>query len=769
MRIVPQKMTDGWKREDKTGEYRPHARATIQRINLQRFPYDTAKATGANWDHQRRRKGHYTSVAFGEDAPLIELRGIQKVSWGRSVDQDVATCTMTLLNTVIQAIGAPDAEPITFDSPGALTYNRGVIFTAQGPKDDAAAATENPWGYTGSGWKNLIVPDRMVRTYEGYGVDYDVWPAADPNLKISGTWLIDKVVYRADGEVTLEMRDMGRMLLTHICFPPAVPFAEYPLAWTKREVVQVPGRDALGGSFKDLKGMATASSSNTEYVGEGLVDPPYPYYVSEKGHVNGHHPSHALDSESTDKEKYWMSTGQTSRNSFVWWELDFHNEQSVAALKIDPVAGPYRIYISIKTDDGWLGRKKIPYQVTTEDIDNGSKIPFVESVWADRFDLFDVILKRKYRNVKKIRLTFTQLNDNQVGDYPWRAMLKDLKVYTGKYDDLHFGQGEVTKTVGNYGDYTHIVKWMCAWGGFYWPDQSLDRDFWMVSDTEKQYVHYDTFDPRLTDGRVWGTFQPTGTAAVAEMTVDLFDKKPFMDVINYVRDVVGFIFMIDEWGGVIWRLPSLYPNIVELPGGEKRAKPGNYISPDPVDHDTRVRRTRSIDEYITIDETETLLDYQTTLSSENIRERIFIANVTGKIGTVVRGYNPTMEGFRRTAGWTDQHFKTKRETIVMADMIAAAQMFDYRRTEVTTPGNPAIQIDDQIRIFERVTNETYFHYVLGIQSDLDMTTGEWTYQISTHWLGDERSDAWVVDPFTLDVATQDYLAVLKGNEGMEDD
>ena len=23
-----------------------------------------------------------------------------------------------------------------------------------------------------------------------------------------------------------------------------------------------------------------------------------------------------------------------------------------------------------------------------------------------------------------------------------------------------------------------------------------------------------------------------------------------MDVINYVRDIVGFIFMIDEWGGV---------------------------------------------------------------------------------------------------------------------------------------------------------------------------------------------------------------------------
>lgn len=765
MRPVTAKMTDAWKREDKTGEYRPHVRATIQRVQLQRFPYDTAKAQGGDWDHQRYRKGDFTSVLFGDDSRPLELHGIKSCSWERSLDQDVATCTIVMKNTVPVPIGQSDPDqPNDFDLPGHLTYNRGITYGTQdappipgasGWHVDPNAAANNPWGYGGNGpWRNLIVPDRLVKTYEGYGADYDVYPAEDPNLEISGTWLIDKVTYNSEGDITIEMRDVGRMLLTHICFPPAVPYAEYPLVWSKIQTVQVPGRDAKGGQWRDLKGLASATSSNTAYVGQGLTDPPYPYYVSPRGHVNGHHPNHALDSENTNREKYWMSTGQTSRRSFVWWEMDFNSPQDLAGLKIDPVAGPYRIYVSVKTADGWMGRKRIPYEVTTEGIDNGAKIPFVQSVWADRWSAFDVIFKRKYRNVTKVRLTFTYLNDNRVGAYPWRAMLKDVKAYIGNYDDLHFGKGEVSKVVGNYRDYTQIVKWIAAWGGFYWPPERTGRNYWTTNETDRQYLPYEYHDPILNDGRVWGTFQRTGTTSEADLTVDLFDKKPFMDVINYVRDIVGFVFMIDEWGGVVWRMPNLYDA-------------GNYLSPKPTDLESRARRSRT-QGYVTIDEKETLLGYSTTLNSENVRERIFIANTTGKIGVVVRGFNPTYEGFRRTAGWTDQHFKTKRETVVMADMIAAQQMFDYRRTTVSTPGYPAIQLDDQIRVFERLTNETYFHYVLGIKSDLNMDTGEWVYDLNTHWLGNDREDGWVIDVMKLDGVTRDYLQVLRGNHNMAD-
>lgn len=757
MRPVPAKMTDGWRREDKTGEYRPTVRATIQRTRLKKFPYNTALADGGDYEHQRYKRGVYTSVVFGEENRPLELRGIKSCSWERSLDQDVATCTIVMKNSELLPIGAVDLHPEDFDKPGFFTHNRGISYDDEGWHRDPDATSKSPWGYGPSGpWINLIIPDRLVKTYEGYGCDYSVYPAEDPNLLISGTWLVDKVTYTAEGEISLEMRDVGRMLLTHICFPPAVPKSEYPLSFSKIETVNVAGRDALGGRWRYPRGIATAKSSNSAYIGKGLTDPPYPYYVSSKGHVNGHHPNHALYSATSGSysKKFWQSTGQTTQNSFVWWEMDFDNPKDVAALRIDPVNGPYRIYISIKTEDGWLGRKKIPYEVTTEDIDNGSKIPFVQSVWADRALAFDVIFKRKYKNVKKIRLTFTRLTDTHVGNYRWRAGLNDVKVYVGNYNDLHFGKGERLKVVGNYRDYTQIVKMICAWGGLYWPTHSSGLDFQMKNAEDKDYISYDSGDPRLVKGRVWGTFQPTGTVGVADLTVDLFDKKPFMDVINYVRDIVGFIFHIDEWGGVVWRMPNLF-------------SAGNYVSPEPVDVETRARRHRS-NKHVIIDEKETLLGYETVLNSENVRERIFIGNVTGKIGVTVRGFNPSYEGFRRTAGWTDQNFKSKRETLVMADMIAAQQMFDYRRTSVTTPGYPRIQLDDQIQIKERVTNEFYFHYVLGIKSELNMEDGTWIYDLTTHWLGDDREDAWVVDVFGLNTATRNFLATLKANEGMGD-
>lgn len=193
MRPVSQKMKDGWRREDKTGDYRPTVRATITRQQLQRFPYSTRLAMGGDWDHQRYRKGNYTSIIFGDDSRPIELRGIKNFQWSRSLEQDVATATLTIKNTELVAIGERDDDGDDdhhggregdddshhedrndhhedYDRPGRLTYNRGVTYDDHGWHYDQDAAEKNPWGYGGAGpWRNLIVPDRLVKTYEGYG------------------------------------------------------------------------------------------------------------------------------------------------------------------------------------------------------------------------------------------------------------------------------------------------------------------------------------------------------------------------------------------------------------------------------------------------------------------------------------------------------------------------------------------------------------------------------------------------------------------------
>ncbi|NUS01909.1 MAG: hypothetical protein HOV97_05020 [Nonomuraea sp.] len=762
MRNVPVAMTDRWKAQAKIGDQKPTVRATIQVANLHRFDYDTAWAAGGSYETDRHRRGVFTSMIFGDRSQLREVRNILTFSWERSVDQDVATATMTILNSEIQPIGNPDegnptVGAMSADMPGYYTYNRGQ-----------QAVSANRWGYdTETGWQDIYVPDRLVKTYEGYGQDPSVAPELDPNLLPSGVWLIDKVTYDSGGTITLEMRDLGRLLLQQIVFPPVIPYAEYPLSWSKIQSAQVPSRDCVGGTWTgdDLRPIASASSSNDFYVGQGLTNHPFPNYVGPNGGVQGHRAGDALRFDNQFDttgvgDKYWLSTGQDGPSAKVWWQADFNDPfASVGAVRIAVKGGPYRVYISVHDGTKWIGKKKIPYAVGVGDVDVKADIPFVQTAIMDRSSKQDVILRRSYRNVKKIRVTFTHLENNVVGEHSWQAGLRYIRVYAGAGpNSLSFSKGTITKQVGNYRDYTDIVKWVCAWGGFYWPPHASGQDFIRATndggEAGLETITYVKDDPVLPKGRVWGDLMKSGTAGVSDLTVDQFDKKPLMDIVNYVRDLLGFIFLVDETGGVVWRLP----NIGLDPAVTNRL--GNYLSPTHAGVYTRARTS----DIVTIDEDETLLSYSTTLNSENVRERLFVANVTGKIGTVIRGFNPYPVGLRRIAGWTDQNFKSKADVRVMADMLNARSMFEYRRASVTIPGYPAIQVDDQVRIFERVTNETYYHYVLGIRSEINMSEGTWEYALDTHWLGERPSDAWVVKVDQLDQVTQNYLNLTGGPE-----
>lgn len=226
-------------------------------------------------------------------------------------------------------------------------------------------------------------------------------------------------------------------------------------------------------------------------------------------------------------------------------------------------------------------------------------------------------------------------------------------------------------------------------------------------------------DLTLRRGSVWGDFDNTGLAGIAKLDVDMFDKKPVMDGISAVRDIIGFDFWIDEAGAVVWRMPNVWTK-------------GNYLT-NFTDYSGRVRTS----ELVTIDEKVTLIDQSTKLSSRNVRERVIIADVNGNFGQVVRGYNPAPTGQWRVAGWSDQHFRNKGEAEKMANLIAIRQAFLYRQNTLTIAANPAIQIDDQVVIYERMTGEGYLHRVTNIESEFDFEDGKWTYQLTTHWLGKE--------------------------------
>jgi hypothetical protein len=718
---VSAEATEVWLSGDySTDDRRPMARATIQKLHMHLVDYTVRRSKTRDWAHD----GKWATAPFGQSGRPRELHNIKSVKWQRGVDTDVASCTIVLYNVGLANNDRPKANEAEFDLPGFFTPNRG---------EDAFFSR---WNYESNRWKNWLVPDRVIRTYEGYGFDNDRSPEKDPHMYPSGVWLIDDVEFGTDGLITINCRDFGRLLIDHILFPPVVPWSIYPLWWDAYKDKQKP--DQAIPATGDWQRPTYSTDSNRPYVGSGITDGGQTY-VNGDGSVYGHHGRDAFDASG---ETYWLSVGNrpewSSAYEYVQGRMSM---QDVAGVKVNVRGGPYRMYVSLwgEDDEGvekWFGRAKIPYRANQ--VDTSADIPYVAAFDVGQGETETFALPRTYKQVTKIRYTFSRLWDSGLGvNFRHRAAVQGV-----------FYANEVTTAVdgtsyklGNYGDYTDIVKWLCAWAGFYWPRSGSGLAFQTNSDGTKNTIAPASDDPALGKGRVWGDFEQVATTGIAKFDVDVWDKKPVMDGITAIRDIVGFDFWIDETGGVIWRMPNVW---------EK----GNYLMPE--EGGARSRTS----EIVTIDERTTLMDLRAKISSRNVREKVFIGNIGGKFGAVVKGYNPVPSGMRRVGGWTDQRFESEDECETMADLIALRQSWLYRQNSITITANPAIQVDDQVRIYERISGEGYLHRVLNISSDFDNDNGTWTYQLTTHWLGERAFTKWAFDPERLSASTKRYLRAL---------
>lgn len=742
VRTVTNATTTAWLSSFKGGASKPMVRATVQRLDLKFVKYHL-RATEGRWSG-RRGRGKLATAIFGQNARPIELPNIKSVKWNRSIDQDLATCTLVLFNTRPLPLGtSPDAgHEAEFDYPGWYTHDRGVDAT-------------NPWGFDQNEWRGRIVPDAIIRTFEGYGFDVDECPEKDPNLYPSGVWRIDDVEYTHDGMITVQCRDIGSILADQILFPPVVPFHEYPLNFSTmtdgkvgRNDNPAPGEGHRPDPLEKPDKVKTQTDwfrptydtdSNQPYVGLGYTDGGMPY-VQSNGAVRGHHGRHAFDN---DNSTYWLSVGNLPNwsSAFEYVQGSF-SSRDVFGVKLKVWGGPYRVYISVFADGEWKGKHTIPY--VAQEVNTNADIRFVKAFTIEKGDDVMVKLPKKIKNAKKVRITLTDLYNTGIGYYRYRGGIRSVQVSGGIETEVDGG----TRVVGNYKDYSDIVRWLCAWGGFYWPKSGHRYDYRKYADntTETFYPSSD-FDlfPDHVGGNVWGALEDCGTYGIVDLTLDIWDKKPILDGIKYVKDILGFNFYIDEQGGVIWRRPNIYKKL-------------NYIY--PIEGGPAVSSSNST--ILTIDEEQTLLGLTARISSKNVRERVFVANVNGKFGSVVKGYNPYPTHLRRVAGWTDENFETDRECRVMARTIALRQFLTYREDTVIIPGHPGIQIDDQVQLVERVTGENYRHYVKSISSDFDMTQGKWTYTLGTHWLGDDPSQKkrWWFFAEDLDDAEKRYLGLL---------
>lgn len=280
---------------------------------------------------------------------------------------------------------------------------------------------------------------------------------------------------------------------------------------------------------------------------------------------------------------------------------------------------------------------------------------------------------------------------NVFGDFEWFGSIQD-------------GSKTIRKT-GNYKDYADIVRRLLRWSG------------WVL--------YHDEYEP-TEFAPVYGNIENTGTYAKECLPDDMFDKKPIMDAITAIKEIVGYIFYIDGQGGAHFESPNWW-------------SPGNF--------DENGQQTDFIPE---IDERTHMTDYVTTFNDTAARSKIIIAEedplIESQEGNTVTNFRPysadILKGMVKVAMWTNGFFQSPEEQKVMAELIALHIWFARRTGSVSCVANPAIQVNDQVRIYERQTGETYIHYVRGVSRSHNLETGEYTMSLTTHWLGD--ADDWAI-------------------------
>ncbi|QBQ74878.1 glycoside hydrolase family 25 [Caudovirales GX15bay] len=256
---------------------------------------------------------------------------------------------------------------------------------------------------------------------------------------------------------------------------------------------------------------------------------------------------------------------------------------------------------------------------------------------------------------------------------------------------------------GDYKDYVDIVRDLVLWGGF--------------------YLHRDP-QPTAQLPDVYGNLESTGAWSDDDLPADMFDKRPVIDAIKQIRDIVGFVVYCDAEGGIRFESPNWWTM-------------GNYL----IDG-TPYTRMPEIDEKVT------LTSLSVTRSDTSSRSKIIVANsnplptiagkppATGVISTeIVPRTAVDLRGLQVPAMWTNGAFLRKFDQKNLAELVDLKAWFARRMASVTCVANPLIDINDQVRIVERQTGEVYTHYIRSLSTSHDLQAGTFTMTLNTHWLG----------------------------------
>lgn len=787
-----------------------------------------------------------------KSAPQYEMFNIRTIEIDRSIGQDAGTCTIVMYNARATTTRPEGVD--TSGTAGYLTPGRGSTRPPASSVYDTTSDTfgttqihyPTSWGYAQNPYRDVFIPNTVLRTYQGYGSDnYDpfgnqyfldqagyVAPENDTKLYMTGVWLIDKVTFSTDGSLTIECRDLAKLLIEQYIYPPMIPIDRFPL-------IYCPAHDATGHKESIGRNVASFNSSSADK------------YFGKNGSVMGHRGSDAFD---VNMSSYWLSGSNSSAGNVEWLQASVYGD--INEILLTTVEGNYQAYICIHENGKWQGDFTV--SGTSEDHNNQENLSASQGNGSGGFfyvictgDTLWDLAGRYYGDNFKWPI-IAQANSNIIKDPHWiypgqrikipyvagtlspppanppgytggttvdlpvvmmtvvpssgtvtislprtykadyvRVVLTDLSTLAGSYRagvrELvvrnHIPNTYIASTIGKSGfiqDWTEPIKEMCAWAGLTWPAVPSPNAFDPIIGHTAETNSWTLDHMRMSSGaslpaadaaglrslRVWGDFEILGAGPIVCTPGDYFLSKSFMDGIGLIRDFIGGIFFVDESGGAQFRLPNVWSG-------------GNFLD------DTSAASTlgaRFSEHPIEFHEDANLVKYSMTIDDSSLRSEVLViggypdVNASGPVaGGYVLGHNDAsnttsaidftnvLAGQYRLMvlpGDSTKLFYTEAECQRMAELTALFILFTYRRGSVHAPAHPGLQIDDQVRIFERMTSESYIHYVSSLNTHMDLESGEYSMEATTHWLGSDPDTEWFINKQNLTPAVLSLPAIL---------
>jgi hypothetical protein len=343
-----------------------------------------------------------------------EIPGVVSINIQRSVEPDAGTCDLTIRNVTPPVLGAAEQPPGEFAQIGYYTPERGE-------SQEGAAR----WGHAINPWHGVIVPNALLRTYQGFGgEDKSIRDAvADGNLVLNGVWLVDDLTITTDGTINIKCRDMMKLLIDQQLVPPLVPSELYPLQYQRWRYESFAITDGAPGTGSVCQ--------QTHYP-----DPPGLYsstdhtYGTWNAPNTGHPPSDAFDisyenppgsgwdlvGKFAHQKTFWLSEPKGDPGDSVWIEMHVDDATMINEIYCHPWRGSLEgkgtnvVMVSIMEYGEWANEVDFGYAnpgLTPQGIPYVTWfVPGVESVPGEHKTGHR--LPRDYK-ATRVRLTWTNL------------------------------------------------------------------------------------------------------------------------------------------------------------------------------------------------------------------------------------------------------------------------------------------------------------------------------------------------------------------------